>query len=114
MIAVVAETKDGSARKITLEMLAEARRLAGAKGRPIFAGKAFARVAWSASRPQVASVRPNTFTPSTPDPSRKAAVETIALGDVKVRARVVGFEASEGETADLTEANIIVSGGRAM
>src|SRR5204862_3055485 len=41
-------------------------------------------------------------------------VETIALGDVKVRARVVGFEASEGEMADLTEATIIVSGGRAM
>ena len=32
MIAVVAETKDGAARKITLEMLAEARRLADAKG----------------------------------------------------------------------------------
>ena len=34
MIAVVAETKDGSARKITLEMLAEARRLADARSAP--------------------------------------------------------------------------------
>ncbi|MGH7682059.1 MAG: electron transfer flavoprotein subunit alpha/FixB family protein [Candidatus Eiseniibacteriota bacterium] len=82
--------------------------------RPIFAGKAFARVAFSNARPQVASVRPNTFTPMAPDASRKAAVEAIALGDTKVRARVVGFEKSEGETLDLTEANIIVSGGRAM
>ena len=214
MIAIVAETKDGSVRKISLEMLAEARRLAQAQGgqtvgaivlgglaegeadrlarhgadtvyvaegaslavyapeawaegvrlavekakpdvllvgatahgkdlaprvsarlrvglasdcvgfewkdgaliarRPIFAGKAFARVAWSAARPQVASVRPNTFTPAEPDASRKAAVERIAVGDVKTRARVVGFEKSEGEMVDLTEANIIVSGGRAM
>ena len=214
MITVVAETKDGSARKIALEMLAEARRLADAKGggkvgaivlgsladggadrlaqqgadtvyqvegaalasyapeawaeairlavekakpdvlllgatahgkdlaprvsarlrvglasdcvgfewkdgglvarRPVYAGKAFARVAWSAARPQVASVRPNTFTPMTPDGSRKAAVERIAMGDVKARAHVVGFEQSEGEMVDLTEANIIVSGGRAM
>jgi electron transfer flavoprotein alpha subunit len=31
-----------------------------------------------------------------------------------VRARVTSFEATEGGVADLTEANIIVSGGRAM
>jgi len=82
--------------------------------RPIFAGKAFARVAWGQARPQAASVRPNTFAPLPADPARKAPIERIALGDVKIRARAVGFEQSEGEMADLTEANIIVSGGRAM
>jgi electron transfer flavoprotein alpha subunit len=82
--------------------------------RPIFAGKAFGKIAFGSARPQIASVRPNTFAPTTPDGSRKAAVETFALGDVKVRARVVASEASEGEIADLTEATIIVSGGRAM
>ena len=82
--------------------------------RPVFAGKAFGTVAFGKARPQIASVRPNTFTPLAPDTARKASVESVALGDVNVRARVVGFEASEGEVADLTEANIIVSGGRAM
>jgi electron transfer flavoprotein alpha subunit len=82
--------------------------------RPIFAGKAFARAVWNAARPQTASVRPNTFAPLQADPSRSAPVERIALGDVKIRARAVGFEQSEGEMADLTEADIIVSGGRAM
>ena len=83
--------------------------------RPIFAGKAFARVAFGAARPCVASVRPNTFQPAAADAGRSASVEPIALGDgVKVRARVVSFEATEGGVADLTEANIIVSGGRAM
>jgi len=82
--------------------------------RPVFAGKAFATVAFGKARPQIASIRPNTFMPLAPDPARAASVETVALGDVTPRARVVAFEASEGEVADLTEANVIVSGGRAM
>ena len=82
--------------------------------RPIFAGKAFARVGWSAARPRMATVRPNTFRPRDPDASRKAAVETVTPGQVRVRARVAGLEAGEAEVADLTEADIIVSGGRAM
>jgi len=82
--------------------------------RPIFAGKAFGTVAWSAKRPRLATIRPNTFAPLTPDPSRKAPVEKVDLPAVKARSRVVGFEKSEGEMLDLTEANIIVSGGRAM
>jgi electron transfer flavoprotein alpha subunit len=82
--------------------------------RPVFAGKAFAQVGFGAARPQIASVRPNTYKPADADAGRSAAVETIALGDVRVRARVTAFEATEGGVADLTEANIIVSGGRAM
>ena len=82
--------------------------------RPIFAGKAFGTVAWNGARPMIAAVRPNTIQPAEPDASRKAAVETIALGDVRVRARATGFEKSEGEEVDLTEANVIVAGGRAM
>ncbi len=82
--------------------------------RPLFSGKAFGTVAWSAARPAIAAVRPNTFAPLEPDASRTAPVERIALGETKVRARVVGFEKSEGEELDLTEANVIVSGGRAM
>jgi electron transfer flavoprotein alpha subunit len=82
--------------------------------RPIYAGKAFAAVAWNGARPMAATIRPNTFTPSAPDASRRADVESIRLGDVPVGARVTGFEKSAGETLDLTEANVIVSGGRAM
>jgi len=82
--------------------------------RPIFAGKAFGRVTWNEKRPRIATVRPNTFAPLDPDASRRAETERLALGNVSVRARVTGFEKSEGEMLDLTEANIIVSGGRAM
>jgi electron transfer flavoprotein alpha subunit len=62
----------------------------------------------------MATVRPNTFRPRDPDASRKAAAESVTPGQVKVRARVAGLEAGEAEVADLTEADIIVSGGRAM
>ncbi|MBI4364882.1 MAG: electron transfer flavoprotein subunit alpha/FixB family protein [Candidatus Latescibacteria bacterium] len=82
--------------------------------RPIYAGKAFGRVSWSTARPRIATVRPNTFAALPADAARKAEVEKVALEAVNVRARVVGFEKSEGEMLDLTEANIIVSGGRAM
>ena len=82
--------------------------------RPIYAGKAFGRVVWSPARPRVATVRPNTFTPLAAEASRRAEVEQLSIGPLKVRARAVGFEKSEGEMLDLTEANIIVSGGRAM
>ena len=82
--------------------------------RPIFAGKAFARVGWNAARPRMATVRPNTFRPLSPDASKKASPETITPARVKVRARVAGHEAGDEEVADLTEADIIVSGGRAM
>ena len=82
--------------------------------RPIFAGKAFGKVAWNQARPRLATIRPNTFTPLSPDTARKGSVENVPLPAVNVRARVVGHEASEGEMLDLTEANIIVSGGRAM
>ncbi len=82
--------------------------------RSLFSGKAFGTVVWNDTRPSIGCVRPNTFSPGEPDMSRKCSLETIALGDVKVRARTVGFEKSEGEELDLTEANIIVAGGRAM
>ena len=82
--------------------------------RPIFAGKAFGKVVWSGARPRLATVRPNTFTPLEPNASRTAAVDSIPLPAVNVRAKVTGYEKSEGEMLDLTEANVIVSGGRAM
>ena len=82
--------------------------------RPIYAGKAFAKVGWNEARPMIASIRPNSFAPLPPDASRNGAAEALPLGDAKARARVTGFEKSEGEMLDLTEATIIVSGGRAM
>ena len=80
--------------------------------RPMYAGKAYATVEWE-GEPQIATLRPNVFPLETPDASRKA--ETVA-GTVQTasRARVTATHATGGAKLELTEAQIVVSGGRGL
>ena len=80
--------------------------------RPMFAGKAYASVVWS-GEPQLATLRPNVFALGAPDASRKAEVVT-ATADVSARARVTGLRAAALGKVQLSEAQIIVSGGRGL
>lgn len=82
--------------------------------RPIFAGKALARVKLVGD-PQMATVRPNVLAAQEPDPGAGAAqVELIDAVADRVRAEVVDIiSAGEGEV-DVAEADIIVSGGRGV
>jgi electron transfer flavoprotein alpha subunit len=81
--------------------------------RPIFAGKALARVKLN-SDPQLASVRPNVLAAPEPDEGKTATVEPVAAAIGNVRAKVVDIvSAGEGEV-DVAEADIIVSGGRGV
>ena len=81
--------------------------------RPVFAGKALARVRALAA-PALLSIRPNVF------PAREAHREATPgeLGATTAPApagyRVIGFEASQGAALDVSEATIVVSGGRGM
>ena len=83
--------------------------------RPMYAGKVLAEHQLLAS-PQMASLRPNNFVVSEPDSSKTAAIEPITVpvsaGDLK--ALVKEFVSGEGAKIELTEADIIVSGGRGM
>ncbi len=84
--------------------------------RPVYAGKAFVWCEWTEGTwPQMASCRPNVMDCLEPDTSKKADVEHagIALpeGDLT---RVLNVEKDAGGKLDLTEAEIIVSGGRGM
>jgi electron transfer flavoprotein alpha subunit len=83
--------------------------------RPIYAGKASAVVRLERT-PAMATLRPNVFSLGAPDPSRTAALEVFEpdLSGINIRAKVVGVEASAGQKIELTEANIIVSGGRGV
>lgn len=81
--------------------------------RPIYAGKIIATVKLK-STPQMATVRPNVLGAPEPDTSRTATVETVAVDVGKVRARVVDLVMAEGGEVPLTEATIIVSGGRGV
>ncbi len=81
--------------------------------RPIYAGKAIAKVV-EETRPQMATVRPNIFPPPEPDTSSTAEVENISVDTGDIRAKVVEMLKEAGERVELTEADIVVSGGRGM
>lgn len=80
--------------------------------RPMYAGKAYATVRWE-SEPQMASLRPNVFALGTPSASRKAEVVAGSV-DASSRARVREVHATASGKVELTEAQIIVSGGRGL
>jgi electron transfer flavoprotein alpha subunit len=80
--------------------------------RPMYAGKAYATVEW-AGEPQMATLRPNVFPLGEPDPSRRAEVVRGAA-DASSRARVTAVKATAQGKVQLTEAQVIVSGGRGL
>ncbi len=81
--------------------------------RPMYAGKVFAEVAVD-SYPQMASLRPNVF----------AAVENAKAGEVvkfdagvsadALKTKVLEVQKDASGKMELTEANVIISGGRGM
>jgi electron transfer flavoprotein alpha subunit len=84
--------------------------------RPIYAGKAYAKVTFSESWPQMATARPNVLSLNEPDTSRTAEIADIdlTLDDDTLKTRVVDTLRDESGKVDLTEADKIVSGGRGM
>ncbi|MCC6738434.1 MAG: electron transfer flavoprotein subunit alpha/FixB family protein [Planctomycetia bacterium] len=83
--------------------------------RPVYAGKAYATVAVKAG-PLVATLRPNVFKASAPDAAKPANVENLPIDaqDADFRAAVKEILASASKKMELTEANVIVAGGRGM
>jgi electron transfer flavoprotein alpha subunit len=83
--------------------------------RPMFAGKAYARVRLLMA-PAIATLRPNVFSLGAPDAGRTAETEIFApeLNPAQIHASVKEIQVSAGQKIELTEANIIVSGGRGM
>jgi len=81
--------------------------------RPVFSGKAFATLAFDAT-PAIVSIRPNVFQPA--QRSAAGAVETFAptVDPSAWRVRVVERKAASEGAVDVTEASIVVSGGRGM
>jgi electron transfer flavoprotein alpha subunit len=83
--------------------------------RPIFAGKALVDTITPEAKPQMACVRPNVL--SVPDKgSDKAEIEKVAveLQPQDLRAKLKEVVKTAGEKIDLTEASVIVSGGRGI
>ena len=80
--------------------------------RPMFAGKVYATVRWEGA-PQMATLRPNVFPLEKPDASRKAQAVKGQV-DTSSRAKVTAVHAAAAGKVELTEAQIIVSGGRGL
>jgi len=84
--------------------------------RPIYAGKAYAKVTFNESWPQMATARPNVMAMNEPDTSRSAEVvdASFSLDDSLLKTKVADVAKDESGKVDLTEAEKIVSGGRGM
>jgi electron transfer flavoprotein alpha subunit len=80
--------------------------------RPMYAGKAYATVRWTGGL-QMASLRPNVFALGAREEGRQAQVKK-GTADAAARARVTRVEATAAGKVELTEAQVIVSGGRGL
>ena len=84
--------------------------------RPAFGGNIMATIITPNHRPQMATVRHKVMKEAVPDTGRKGQVliQELAAEILKSRASRVKFEPEQGSTVNLSEANIIVSGGRGL
>ena len=82
--------------------------------RPIYAGRVLATFSFKSS-PVMASLRPNVFPLIDPlDTQGELVRKDVALAEEKVMDQVVERLKTEGTALDVTEAEIVVSGGRGM
>ncbi|MBI3629567.1 MAG: electron transfer flavoprotein subunit alpha/FixB family protein [Candidatus Rokubacteria bacterium] len=82
--------------------------------RPVYAGKLLSKVTW-AKTPWVASLRPNVFKAGDPQPGRAPVVErpSFTVPDATLTLVERREEVSTG-LPELTEADLVVSGGRGL
>ena len=80
--------------------------------RPVYAGKVWARV--TTPLPAVVTTRIRAFPAPDPEEGRAASVEKVDVDVPSSAVTVTGYEAVASEGPRLTEARIIVSGGRGV
>ncbi|TAK36406.1 MAG: electron transfer flavoprotein subunit alpha/FixB family protein [Chloroflexota bacterium] len=82
--------------------------------RPTHGGKVYTSVACSAARPQIATIRPGVIGVDKPNKTRRAEVVPVevTIAPESIRTRVVGFIKADPKAVDVTESDIVVSGGR--
>ena len=82
--------------------------------RPLFAGKAFASFTFKAS-PQMASLRPNVFPLAEPvEGQGETTKKEVVIPEDQIKDKVAEILKAEGVELDVTEADIVVTGGRGM
>ncbi len=84
--------------------------------RPAFGGNIMATIRSGGFRPQMATVRPKVMKALEPDPGRRGEIvrETVEDADAVNIKEILETVRRQEDTADLSDARIIVSGGRGM
>lgn len=81
--------------------------------KPVYAGKAFIKMKIGSSL-KVVTVRPNAFAAAEKHDPKEVEKISPDLTESDVRTKVLEFQKTGGERPELTEAEIIVSGGRGI
>lgn len=83
---------------------------------PLYCGKATGSFSLSLDAPKIVSIRPNTYIAGEADASATADVQAVAvsLDDSDRRATTTELVRAAGGVKDVTEADIVVSGGRSI
>jgi electron transfer flavoprotein alpha subunit len=84
--------------------------------RPVYSGKAYAEVQAKGDSPVFISLRPNVFSAAQPDDSAnpETAKLAVSIQPDEIKARVTETQKAVSETVELSEAEIVVSGGRGL
>ena len=84
--------------------------------RPAFGGNIMATIVCDRTRPQMSTVRPGVMKPMEADTSRTGEIIDLELTPEMTASRteVLEFIPTEGDEVDITEAELVISGGRGM
>jgi len=84
--------------------------------RPAFGGNIMATIVCADTRPQMSTVRPRVMRPLAADPSRTGELREVPLvpEDLASRTEVLEYVPLEEGEVDITETDVIVSGGRGL
>lgn len=82
--------------------------------KPLYAGKCTAQVTFTDESTKILLIRPNQIPVVTPNKSENTEKVSIDLSGLSGKTTLVSVETGESEKLDLTEADIIVSGGRGL
>ena len=81
--------------------------------RPVYAGKAIATVRVQAS-PLLFTLRPNTFPPQSTGRAAEVEVVPVAVDPEQRQTEILAFERTSGDVPEVSQASIVVSGGRGL
>lgn len=84
--------------------------------RPMYGGNIMADVVFPEKRPAMCTIRPNAFPKAAPDPARQCEIISVPFEaqEEELRTQIQEILAKAGGEISLTDAQIIVSGGRGL